>query len=194
MSQAEQDHQGSIPVKKIHQAYQHALQARREYVNVRPAGDAARSAARHDLHTAVGDYYETLRSVVQSSGQGTDFWEGSERHHLWANEFAVVQTDSGDVPLSQVPDEEIDEEMLQAVSTRVEYVGLEALEDEWARVERESRSYSDATGSHSSTVERADPLPTDTLFAAARLLDELATELGFLAEPGTTTETDPTPI
>jgi len=141
VSQSEENHQGNIPVRKIHQAYQHALQARREFVNVRPAGPAARSAAQHDLHTAVGDYYETLRSVVQASGQGMDFWEGSEQHHLWVDDVPVVQTNSGEVPLSEVPDEEIDEEMLQAVTTKRQYVGLQTLEDEWARVKRQRQSY-----------------------------------------------------
>ncbi len=194
MSQSEENHQGNIPIKKIHQAYQHSLEARRQYVDVRPAGPRARSAAQHDLHTAVGDYYETLRSVVHASGQGTDFWEGSERHYLWVNEFAVVETDSGAVPLSEIPDDKLTDEMLEAVTTQREFVGLETLENEWARVNHESRSYGDATGSHSSTMESADPLSVEVLFRAARQLDELATELGFLAEPGTTTETDPTPI
>jgi len=194
VSQSEENHQGNIPVQKIHQAYQHALQARREFVNVRPAGAAARSAAQHDLHTAVGDYYETLRSVVQASGQGMDFWEGSKHHHLWVEEYAVVPTSSGKRLLSEIPDEDLDDEMLDQVTTQPEYVGLEALEDEWARVNHQSKSFNDATGSHTSTVDSADPLPVDVLFRAARLLDELATELGFLAEPGTTVESDPTPI
>lgn len=190
----DQDHSGNIPIKKIHQVYQNALRARREFVNVRPAGPGPRSAAQHDLHTAVADYYETLRSVVEASEQGDEFWEGSERHYLWINEIYVVETDDGPVPIEQIPDDKLDDEMLQKAAVRHEYVGLGALEDEWARVSHQQRSYSDATGSHTSTVDTADPLPVDVLFSAARLLDELATELGFLAEPGTTTETDPTPV
>lgn len=190
----DQNHTGDIPIKKIHQAYQNSLQARREYVNVRPAGPSARSAAQHSLHTAVGDYYETLRSVVQTADQGQDFWNGSEEHHLWKEEFYVVGTDRGEIPLSQLPDEDITEEVLNNARVQYEYVGLGALENEWARVDHHQTSYSDATGSHTSTVDTAKPLDVDVLFAAARQLDELATELGFLVEPGTTTETDPTPV
>lgn len=195
MSESQENHASGTPIRTIHEAYRRCLTARDEYYRVRNEEPSLQTVYHRELQNAVQSYFEALYEHLSTEDAAEDYWEGSKDAYLWSRERFYITTDEGKVPAETLPKDQLAEiDLEKHAEKRTEYVGLQALKNEFDNTETVDQDISTAYGKFTKTRKQPNLIPVATLFRAARLLNQAAKDLGFLPSGAPPDETDPAPV
>ena len=160
-----------LATKRAVEAYLECLNARSDYIQASSAnlGEGTKDLLHQELQNRVLAYFEAMRYNLKTKKSVEEYWDEKT---LWTKP-QYQYDDHGRVLVDEHGEPLIEEESID---------GLKHLDNWFDMSKTETKQVENSFGSGTVVDASVQKIPIDALFNIARLLDEAAEKLGFLAE------------